>query len=280
MLKTDRRPAPGPGAATWDGVMHRLSLNCFGVGDGWPCAIRKHSSFLYQFNPVTLLLDCGEPVSGSFKATGLGYDAVDRILLSHLHCDHIGGFFMLMQGYWLENRRKPLWVHLPEEGIQPIQQMLNAACIFKELLPFRLEFIPWKAGEPVITGPVRVTPYPTTHLHRLRQTFQARYPQAFAAYCFLLETDRLRVGHSADIGTPEDLAPLVAEPLDLLVCELAHCEPLALFEFLRGRSIRRLLFIHLDRQHWQNLEATRALAATALGSIPFSFAHNGEEVRL
>ena len=47
-------------------------------------------------------MDCGETVSGGYKATGLDYDTIDRIFISHLHSDHIGGFFMLMQGFWLE----------------------------------------------------------------------------------------------------------------------------------------------------------------------------------
>jgi len=253
-------------------------LKCYGVGDGWPCASRHHSSFLYRFGKVSILLDCGEPVSGSFKASGLDYDTIDRIFLSHLHCDHVGGFFMLMQGFWLEQRQKDLVVHLPADGIKPIRQMLDASCIFDELLAFRLRFEPLKAGQPVVTHNVKVTPFPTSHLDSLRQAFQAQYPQSFEAFCFLLESDRTRVGHSADIGSPEDLAPLVEQPLDLLVCEIAHCKPDDLFHFLKGRPIKRILFMHLARRAWLNLEETRAQASNILGSIPFTFAHPGEKI--
>lgn len=261
--------------------MHSFSLKCFGVGDGWPCALRHHSAFLYRFGKVTLLIDCGEPVSGAFKATGLDYDAIDRIFISHLHFDHLGGFFMLMQGFWLEQRQKDVFVHLPAAGIGPIRQMLDTGCIFDELLPFRLELTPLVLGEPVITHNVRVTPYRASHLDSLQTAFHKKYPAAsYAAFCFLLESDRWRIGHSADIGAPEDLAPLVRQPLDLLVCEIAHCQPADLFEYLKGRRIKRIVFIHLARRHWDNLEETRALAAKILGRIPFVFAHNGEEIAL
>ena len=99
--------------------MGKCSLTCFGVGDGWPCADRNHSSFLYQFGKTSLLIDCGEGVSGAFKATGLPYDTIDGIFISHLHADHFAGFFMLMQGFWLERRRKKLSVHLPGVGPCP-----------------------------------------------------------------------------------------------------------------------------------------------------------------
>ncbi|HVY71677.1 MAG TPA: MBL fold metallo-hydrolase [Verrucomicrobiae bacterium] len=260
--------------------MHSFSLRCFGVGDGWPCADRNHSAFLYRFGKVTLLIDCGEAVSGAFKATGLNYDTIDRILVSHLHCDHIGGFFMLMQGFWLEQRQRDLPVHMPAEGIGPVRAMLNAACIFDELYAFRLFFEPLALGQPVVTQNVRVTPFRSSHLDSLRESFQAKYPQEFAAYCFLLESDRLRVGHSADIGAPEDLAPLVEQPLDLLVCELAHFKPKDLFAYLKGRPIKRIIFVHVARQYWECLEETRALAERMLGGIPFTFAHDGEEILL
>jgi ribonuclease BN (tRNA processing enzyme) len=260
--------------------MHSFSLRCFGVGDGWPCADRNHSSFLYRFGKVTLLIDCGESVSGSFKATGLDYDTIDRILVSHLHCDHIGGFFMLMQGFWLEQRQKDLPVHMPAEGIAPVRAMLNAACIFDELYAFRLFFEALAIGQPVVTQNVRVTPFRSSHLDSLRESFQAKYPQPFAAFCFLLESDRLRVGHSADIGAPEDLAPLVEKPLDLLVCELSHFKPEDLFNYLKGRPIKRIVFIHVARRYWECLEETRALADRMLGGIPFTFAHDGEEIVL
>jgi ribonuclease BN (tRNA processing enzyme) len=260
--------------------MHPFSLKCFGVGDGAPCDDRNHSSYLYHFGPTTLLLDCGEPLSRSFKATGLSYDSIERIFISHLHSDHIGGFFMMMQGFWLEQRKKDLCVHLPAEGIEPIRSLLQAAYLFDELLHFRLSFEPLEAGRPVEVEHVRVTPFPTTHLARLRQAFQKNHPQAFAAFSFLLESDGLRVAHSADLGAPEDLAPLLSQPLDLLVCELAHFKREDMFQYLKGRQIQRIVFTHVDRRYWERLEETRQLAAQMLPGVNITFARDQEIIAL
>lgn len=208
---------------------------------------------------------------------GLDYDTIDRILLSHLHCDHVGGLFMLLQGFWLEQRQKDLTIHLPASGIAPIRQMLEAACIFEELLPFRLHFEPLQRGQAVTVGDVRVTPHPTTHLDSLRDAYSHKYGRdSFVAHCFLLEAGGLRLGHSADIGAAEDLEPLLAEPLDLLVCELAHCRPEDLLALLRGRPIKRIVFVHLARRYWENLGKIRAQIKRELGGIPFAFAHDDE----
>jgi hypothetical protein len=131
-----------------------------------------------------------------------------------------------------------------------------------------------------VTGDVQVTPYRSTHLEQLRQAFQKKYPQDFEAFCFLIETPELRIAHSADIGAPEDLEPLLQKPLDLLVCELAHFEPQDLFRYLNGRDIKRVVFMHVARPYWENLAKTKALAEKLLPEIPFSFARDGEEFDL
>jgi phosphoribosyl 1,2-cyclic phosphodiesterase len=257
--------------------MGKFSLTCFGVGDGWPCANRNHSGFLYRFGRTSLLVDCGDGFSRPFKAAGLSYDTIDRIVISHLHADHFAGLFMLMQGFWLEGRKKALPVHLPADGVKPLGQMLNAAMLFPELLKFRLQLHALQAGRAAGGGGVRVTPFTTSHLDRLKKSFQKKHPLRFGAFCFLIEAGKLRIGHSADIGSPEDLEPLLKKPLDLLVCELAHFPAETLFRYLAGRDVKRVVFVHLGRRYWENLKATRVLASKMLPGVRFSFATDGQE---
>lgn len=255
-------------------------LTCFGVGDGWPCPRRFHSSFLYRFGEGAILVDCGESVSRSFKASGLSYDLIDRIFISHLHFDHFGGFFMFIQGLWLEGRTKELTVHMPIDGIEPTRQLLKAACIFEELLPFRLRFEPLQAKKSVTCQQSQITPFLTSHLHDAEKAFGERYPQRYEAFSFLIETPRCRIGHSADIGAVEDLQPLTDQPLDCLVCELAHVTPEKLFHFLARRSIKYILFTHLSRECLTRFETLRKLALEILGPDRVGWADDGQEIDL
>jgi ribonuclease BN (tRNA processing enzyme) len=255
-----------------------FSLKCFGTGDGWPSPDRNHAAFFYRFGRTGLLVDCGEPIDRSYKASGMSYDAFDSVLISHLHSDHVGGFFMLMQGAWLEGRRKDLPVYLPAGAIPPVRQMLESVFIFDEILPFRLRLLPLHSSQSVVIGDVTATAFRTSHLAGYRSRLRKKYRSDFNSYCFLFEHGRRRLGHSADLGRPEDLEPLLAGPLDMLVCELAHFSPEEIFGYLNGRDIRKIVFVHLARSLQEDLAKTRRLAERMLPDIPHMFARDGEEI--
>lgn len=258
--------------------MDKLVLNCFGVGDGWPCADRGHSSYLYNLAGSSVLIDCGEPLSHTLKVSGLSPDTIDQVFISHLHFDHIGGFFMLLQGLWLQQRRKELLVHMPKDGLGPIRQLLDVACLFDALLPFPFRMKGLEDGLTVPVGNLGVTALANRHLNGLRKSFQRDHPQQYEAFSFLLEAGGWRVGHSADIGGVEDLVPLVERPLDLLVCELAHVAPEDLFRFLSDKPIKRVILTHLNDRLWKEQGRVAELARRMMPGIDFSIARDGEEI--
>lgn len=258
----------------------RFWLRSLGTGDGAPCGDRNHSAYLYCLDGANILIDCGESVCRSFKASGLSWDTIDQIILSHFHSDHFGGFFLLMQGMWLEKRRKRLPVAMPQDGLAPFRQMLDLGMIFDELLEFQLTFEALRLGQPVQIGQARVTPYLTTHLEGLRKQFQKAHPLAFEAFCFLLESGPVRAGHSADLGSPTDLAPLLAQPLDLLVCELAHFHPEDLFEYLKDHVVRHLVLTHLGRPQRKRLDEIRRNVARILPGWRVTFAEDQDLIEI
>lgn len=254
------------------------SVTCLGVGDGTASADRNRSAYLYQMGGRTVLLDCGEPVSRSVAAAGLGGEAIDRIILSHLHSDHLGGLFMLLQCLWLEPRRKELRVHVPADAVGLMRQIQNAVFLFDELLKFRLIFEPVENARPISIGALTITPHLTTHLDGFKRSYQAKYGGAFESFSFLLEGGGRRVGHSADIGKPEDLEPLLAQPLDLLVCELAHFEPAQLFDYLADKQFGHLALIHLARPYWERREEIQRQAERRLSSRRITIARDQQVI--
>lgn len=239
----------------------RSQLRLLGVGDGWPSLERNHSAFLYTFSGACVLIDCGESVSRGLRQARVDWDGIDAIFLSHFHADHIGGFFMLVQSLWLKRRQRPLTVYLPRDGIEPIRNVLWAACLFDSLLPFELKFVGLEHRSPIVLGALTVTPSRTGHLDRLAAMVPQERTHRFEAFAFLLEHGTERCVHSADVGSPEDLRFAFDRPVTHLLCELAHFEPDELVAFLQSVGYRgRVTLTHLPDPLWTRRdEVTRAL---------------------
>ena len=256
---------------------HRLT--CLGVGDGHISARRGHSAYLYEFGAARLLVDCGEPATQTLLRAGTRLEDLHAVLVSHLHFDHVGGLFTLLQGLWLSRRQRPLTVYLPRAGVAPVRALMDAAHLFRAVpARFELRFEPLQGGQPFPVGPVMVTPLPNRHLIPSPAAARARGAPPTEAFSFLLEDRARRVGHSADLGDVDDLAALVQEPLDLLVCELAHLDPTALFARLCGHPIRRVALVHLSAPQWRTRQHWRARAARALAPIPVCVPRDGERI--
>ncbi len=260
--------------------MRTDSVICLGVGDGWPCTDRNHSAFVYRLGNATLLIDAGEPVCRAYKLSRLSFNALDAVVLSHLHADHCGGLLMLLQGMWVEGRKKDLRIYLPEHAIRPMRALLREATLHKPLLPYNLQLKPLQASKPFRIGSVRITPFAGTHLDELVKRRGIKTKRWLASYHFLIEYGQSRIVHSSDLGSPRDLVPLLTKPLDLLVCELAHFTPQQICAVLRSRPIKHVAFVHLARTYWSALPATRKLLARILPDIPHSIPRDGQIIPL
>jgi phosphoribosyl 1,2-cyclic phosphodiesterase len=254
-------------------------LWCLGVGEGWPSPDRRHSSFLYRLGGRWILLDAGEGLSQAYCATGLSYNDLDHIFLSHMHSDHVGSFSMFLQGMWLAGRRRPLPISAPAKAIPQLKSWLNHTVLFPELLGFRLRWSALIEKKPIRSGSAAITPFPTRHLESLARSFKTRYPETcFESFSFVVSWKGRRIAHTADIGAAADLDPLTAKPLDLLTCELSHVDSSEIFARLRGRAIGQIVFTHLRRELWNSRPALRRDAQRALGRIPFRFARDGDRI--
>jgi ribonuclease Z len=256
-------------------------VHCLGVAAGWPCRERRHSCYLYRLGAQWVMVDCGAGSSGAWREAGLGPDDLDHLFLSHQHSDHVGGFSMLIQGFWVEKRRKPLTVHAPAGAIPLLRAWLEATILFDELIGFPIVWQPLESGISNECGDSSVTPFPTTHLSGLECGFGARHEGTpFSAFSFSIRTGGLRLAHTADIGAVADLEPLLAEPLDLMVCELAHVDADELLDRLASARIGELVLVHLERRWWDDRVALLRMAGERLPGVRCSVARDGDRYRI
>jgi len=256
------------------------SITFLGTSDGLPSPDRHYASLLVKFATRTILLDCGEPCSHTLKQMGQDFGAIDMVVISHTHSDHVGGFPMLMQSMSLEGRRLPLTVWMPGHAIRLMREWLDACYLFESQLGFPVKWVAFDKHSAMRCGPVQLRAFQTTHLDSLRKQFGVSHPSVrFGAFSLLATGCGKRLAYSADMGAPEDLRPLCAKSLDLLVVELAHFQPRELFEFLQPKDVRRIAITHMGRPARARLAEVKALARKVLGPRKTQFATDGDVVR-
>ncbi len=90
-----------------------LDLAFLGTSGSVPTARRATSATLIRRGGDRLLIDCGEGTQRQLLRSDLGLVDLDRILLTHLHADHVLGLPGMLKTFGLRGRAAPLTIHGP-----------------------------------------------------------------------------------------------------------------------------------------------------------------------
>jgi ribonuclease BN (tRNA processing enzyme) len=112
-----------------------------------------------------------------------------------------------------------------------------------EVTGYPLEIFSWQTGVALAMDDIRVRPFLTTHLKDFRRMTGNADIEAFL---FEITAAGRRFVYSGDLGSPADLNEVLKEPVDLLICELAHFTPEELARSLRGARIGTLCLTHVS----------------------------------
>ena len=82
------------------------------LGSGYAVPEEGHDNthlFIQQGN-LGVLVDCGSDPIVVLQKAGIPLDAVDDLILTHFHPDHVSGMPLMLMGMWLLGRKKPLHI--------------------------------------------------------------------------------------------------------------------------------------------------------------------------
>lgn len=186
-----------------------IRLTVIGCGDAFGSGGRLQSSYHVETAHGRFLIDCGTTTLIGMNRAGLDPNAVDCILISHLHGDHFGGLvWWLMHSHYVSNRKKPLMI----AGPAGIRDRVGAAA--EVLFPgssgldlcYRLEYREFANQEPLEAGELTVVP------------FEAIHPSGAPAHSLRMEFSGNRLGFSGDTAWVDDLA-LCAKKTELFIID-------------------------------------------------------------
>jgi ribonuclease BN (tRNA processing enzyme) len=253
------------------------TITLLGTAPGYPAAYRNHSSFLLETGEHKILVDAGESCSRTLIELGIQPVELDTIILTHGHSDHTGGLAMVIQSSWIVGRERPLPIFLPRELIQPLTIWLNASYIGPDFIPFALQFQAWEDSHQVNICGLDVRVAPTTHLDSLVKRFGNG---RFHPFSLAFDSPEFEFVASGDLGAPEDLVPQLKNGTDLLICELAHFPPTALFKFLQRIRIGKLILTHASAEVFAEIDSVLAEARATLPETEIIFAEDKMKLQL
>ncbi|MDD3398013.1 MAG: ribonuclease Z [Candidatus Methanomethylophilaceae archaeon] len=121
-----------------------LEVVFLGTGASVPTRDRSLPCTAVRRGSDITLFDCGEGSQRQLMCSGLSFMKVERILVSHLHGDHILGIPGLLQTMSLSGRSRPLLLAGPIGLEKSVQEMLS---ICNGELVFPLEILEMQDGD-------------------------------------------------------------------------------------------------------------------------------------
>ena len=186
-----------------------MRLTIAGSGDAFGSGGRLNTCFWLETAKATLVVDFGASALPALKAQKLDSNAIDAIVLSHLHGDHFGGLpFLLLDYQFMARRERPLLI----AGPLGTKARLDAAMevFFPKVSGTKWRF-PWRVQE-IAVG------VETDVLGHALLTAGVIHQSGAPSTALRLSDGEKTFAYSGDTEWTDALLPIAAQA-DLFICE-------------------------------------------------------------
>jgi ribonuclease BN (tRNA processing enzyme) len=237
-----------------------VEVRVLGCGDAFGSGGRFQTCFLLSSGDARVLVDCGATAVIAMHRWHVDRGAIDGVVLSHLHGDHMAGLpFLLLDAHFNVRRTRPLFIAGPPGTRTRLRDMMEALFPGSSAtaLHYPLEVTEYTLEAPNSIGGFTVTPHEVEH------------PCGAPPAALRIECGGRIVAYSGDTRWTRGLAR-AADGADLLLLECNgyderipyHLDLGTLREHARELRSRRIVLTHMgeemlahrDRSPWECAE--------------------------
>jgi ribonuclease BN (tRNA processing enzyme) len=235
-----------------------VKVRFLGSGDAFGSGGRFQTCIHVESGASQLLLDCGASSLIAMRRFGVDPQAIDTVILSHLHGDHFGGVpFLILDGQF-KRRTRPLLVAGPpgvEKRVREAMEVFFPGSTRIER-KFETRFVELADRVAVAVGPVHVTGYEVSHA------------SGAPPFALRITGEGKIVTYSGDTEWTESLVD-AARGADLFIAEALsydkriryHLDLATLLEHRARLDCRRLILTHMGEDVLARLDGLAVEAA-------------------
>jgi ribonuclease BN (tRNA processing enzyme) len=235
-----------------------VKVRFLGSGDAFGSGGRFQTCIHVESGASQLLLDCGASSLIAMRRFGVDPQAIDTVILSHLHGDHFGGVpFLVLDGQF-KRRTRPLLVAGPpgvEKRVREAMEVFFPGSTRIER-KFETRFVELADRVAVEVGPVHVTGYEVSHA------------SGAPPFALRITGEGKVVTYSGDTEWTESLVD-AARGADLFIAEALsydkriryHLDLATLLEHRSRLDCRRLIVTHMGEDALARLDGLAVEAA-------------------
>ena len=214
-----------------------MKITFLGTSHGIPAKDRFCTALLVESGEKLYLIDAGAPILEWFYKKEIPYEAMKGIFISHAHSDHIGGLYSYLTRTNHRSKEASFPIYLPHPDLL---ELLPRFIEITDLYPYDAERLPLrlaKEGVAYEDQAIRISYIQNEHIPY--------------SYCILLEGEGKKVLFSGDLsgGLKKKDFPAIAlqEPLDAIICEMAHFDAEDIKLYLEQINVKQFWFTHINR---------------------------------
>ncbi len=148
-------------------IQQTARLTILGTAAAIPDLTHDNVFMALDGGDLRLLIDCGSSPVVRLKRAGLDFMALDGLIVTHDHPDHIYGVPLLLMDLWLMGRKRPFPIYGSSRAVRVIQGIMKLYEweTWRNFPPIDFHAIPAEPGAPVISGDcVSITAWPVDHM--------------------------------------------------------------------------------------------------------------------